>query len=1715
MAKKKDKGNYNYVAAIKAGLKPGPDGHWQSVDPTTSYFLKSKTHPTLHKEIDWFRDQGMVGSFGPATHKIVTDPTGYFGEDQLRYIPIGDFVGPSEYSHGGPHSTKNVRALQKLLKEQGYNPGAIDNAWGPKTEAALASFLKDNPSRINASIAEYLPKLPLPARAFVDDFITSQLNTLPVGKANYNAITKGDLNSRQLEALREIVRTNLKEGKTTINYSDYRTDSQYGDVGPSASSSNILKQLVFSPEYNLKTTLGQADIVTTPTDTLVVDQYNFNEGQGSSIFNPFAWYQTVKNIGMKPSLYTVPRKLASQFGSQEGEGAPVMINTTEYSHGGEHDPSVYNSDLTNYSTLLPEITLTDSLPTTNQAYLGNLKRTNPIAYAATTAQNRAGQTVTDVANWLPFTGEAIDAGYTADALEKGNYGEAALYGAGFMLPFIPGKSIKEGFKKLFKKSPSSPNPDLETLSEVNKFSPNQNVGIDNITYTTSPDVTYNRLIEGTFPGDARLFMDELSKGAKPFSDRIAGRVQELSTPRGMQRLENLYAPSLPPTLNSYHAASKASKRLNELENVSTYNQLAKDYIDNNLGFISNPAIKNSRFAQESLFDNAAYFPAGSTNYRPDLSPDKMKLQLDDKMGLGVGYVDDVSVMDHEINHFLQQGNPTVLDAELSQLTPRADIDLDDAAGQAYDYFKTGSGKKEPTSFAAGLRSTLLDKGFMKYADDGYFADVTPDQLKLAYKELSANPAYKQIKKHHPIAYSPFNKYYSQQRIFDFMDPTDKNFELLSKSLNKLPAIVPGMLGAKVAKDIITNDSSEGSLKYGGQVRSYENGGPTDPPTKKLPAYNPYEELAMPSDQISNKPIEAPYDFHANTPEGTIYNMVTGNYDHDWVTQSPQSGEITPDNIIPELMFPYGKTGKLLFGSSARGIQKSLGENFNFRGLGTSGTADARASGVFRSAQNKAPEFAGKNKTWDLTPQYNKMHSTPDFNLAKDAYAMGADGRRYVGAIPKINFNPYTNKKGEFISKLLETPVEGSTIFKENIFGRYRPIERYKYGGKMKKYKKYKHGGYPKYMASGSTVGLQGKSAEDLGVGTPNPGFQIGNIMQPLLGIASTALTGNPALGMGIGELFKPVEEQNLASAALNIAGSMPDGAFEASAETKALKEQKLKEANLALNAHAVGPYESHAMGGDSRGRIEAEGGEFFISDDGNAPISVGAGELTEVADDMYKLGGPSHAAGGMPIEAPEGYVHTKRFLSNKDLGKKYKAKNDAQVAENIAKEKAKLEAFGNSKEDIETKVRMQQQLDKELMALRDSAEQYKAMKGIDSEGKAIAKYGKYISKYKNGGLWANIHAKRKRIAAGSGEVMRKPGSKGAPTEKALKRSQAAYGGMISKYTYGGNNNRIIGDPIMPGMNFQSDNTRMQSPLLDEMYMQQMLDAQPGRETPFNVEDILNPGANTYLESTRTDAPRKYYYPPTEIKNPEMLQTPEGRAAAGMAYGGYMPKYANGGDSGQLDRQDYFKLWEEYEDDYNKLKFSQYGPAMINLLAGTPDEITIDKPVKEYEKTDFNPMLDRYLKSIEADERNLLREVSQSGLTGARKIAALTSASAKGDQEKGKATSYVEGLKLKDKGLENQYNLSIDKLTSQLDLQELMLNLQQEGQTAKQRAKGYEQVFTTRQNQFWDPLKFQATGTPHFNPGGQQRSPYTYMNGGRTRNSQNYLNSFYSNLLNNK
>ena len=82
------------------------------------------------------------------------------------------------------------------------------------------------------------------------------------------------------------------------------------------------------------------------------------------------------------------------------------------------------------------------------------------------------------------------------------------------------------------------------------------------------------------------------------------------------------------------------------------------------------------------------------------------------------------------------------------------------------------------------------------------------------------------------------------------------------------------------------------------------------------------------------------------------------------------------------------------------------------------------------------------------------------------------------------------------------------------------------------------------------------------------------------------------------------------------------------------------------------------------------------------------------------------------------------------------------------------------------------------MKYKNLEEVVKQLKGaVTAHGKQAEVIEEHIDdmespiKAKKKGLWANIHAKRKRIKAGSGEKMRKAGSKGAPSAKDLKDSQ--------------------------------------------------------------------------------------------------------------------------------------------------------------------------------------------------------------------------------------------------------------------------------------------------------------------------------------------------------
>jgi len=75
--------DYNMQRALELGYTPDKTGHWDSVDSETGMWLKSKQHPTSWVEY-------MQGQLTPEVANnlnVVANPEGYFGKNQLQYIP--------------------------------------------------------------------------------------------------------------------------------------------------------------------------------------------------------------------------------------------------------------------------------------------------------------------------------------------------------------------------------------------------------------------------------------------------------------------------------------------------------------------------------------------------------------------------------------------------------------------------------------------------------------------------------------------------------------------------------------------------------------------------------------------------------------------------------------------------------------------------------------------------------------------------------------------------------------------------------------------------------------------------------------------------------------------------------------------------------------------------------------------------------------------------------------------------------------------------------------------------------------------------------------------------------------------------------------------------------------------------------------------------------------------------------------------------------------------------------------------------------------------------------------------------------------------------------------------------------------------------------------------------------------------------------------------
>ena len=87
--------------------------------------------------------------------------------------------------------------------------------------------------------------------------------------------------------------------------------------------------------------------------------------------------------------------------------------------------------------------------------------------------------------------------------------------------------------------------------------------------------------------------------------------------------------------------------------------------------------------------------------------------------------------------------------------------------------------------------------------------------------------------------------------------------------------------------------------------------------------------------------------------------------------------------------------------------------------------------------------------------------------------------------------------------------------------------------------------------------------------------------------------------------------------------------------------------------------------------------------------------------------------------------------------------------------------------------KMEKYSDKDDRAYQDAPGDKEARKKPMPQSVHTKKYHAMYGEDVNESLWANIHAKRKRIKAGSGERMRKPGEKGAPSAAGIQSAQEA------------------------------------------------------------------------------------------------------------------------------------------------------------------------------------------------------------------------------------------------------------------------------------------------------------------------------------------------------
>jgi len=241
----------------------------------------------------------------------------------LPKYQLAGMVGEGGEAKAMISSGQNIEALQRALNNIYPELNlSTEGVWGPETEKAYRRFQREysgGPALSNKTGA---------ITSLIGDVARKQFNKFTGLETRPSPMSERDITSEQLAVLNRAAKEALASGRRYIDYPDYKkegaidvNEAYRGDIGNKEAIKNILSD----PATQMQSTIGATDIVITPSfeglpsDTLVVDRYDFNPGSYGIEESEDVGFKEAWEKSKSDNAYQTARNLAQYLGSDPGD----------------------------------------------------------------------------------------------------------------------------------------------------------------------------------------------------------------------------------------------------------------------------------------------------------------------------------------------------------------------------------------------------------------------------------------------------------------------------------------------------------------------------------------------------------------------------------------------------------------------------------------------------------------------------------------------------------------------------------------------------------------------------------------------------------------------------------------------------------------------------------------------------------------------------------------------------------------------------------------------------------------------------------------------------------------------------------------------------------------------------------------------------------------------------------------------------------------------------------------------------------------------------------------------------------------------------------------------------------------------------------------------------------------------------------------------------